>query len=66
MKVSKEDIVGLVTAVEYWFEERDHTMERKHWRDDLDMIARKLGALHTFAKYLVIPHRTDTKPRAFG
>jgi L-seryl-tRNA(Ser) seleniumtransferase len=47
MKVSKEDIVGLVTAVEYWFEERDHTMERKHWRDDLDMIARKLGDLAT-------------------
>src|SRR3954454_615252 len=45
MKVSKEDIVGVVAALEYWFEERDHAQERQRWRDDLAMIAHKLGDL---------------------
>ncbi len=29
MKVSKEDIVGVLTAVEHWFEERDRAAERQ-------------------------------------
>ena len=35
MKVSKEDIIGVSTALEYWFEERDHAAERQKWYDDL-------------------------------
>src|SRR5215475_445968 len=35
MKVSKEDIIGVLTAVEYWFEERDQAAERQKWYDDL-------------------------------
>src|SRR6266536_2325573 len=31
MKVSKEDIIGVLTAVEHWFEERDHDAERQKW-----------------------------------
>ncbi|MBL8690429.1 MAG: hypothetical protein JNL04_15100 [Rhodospirillaceae bacterium] len=45
MKVSKEDIIGVVTALEYWTTERDHPGERKQWADDLDTIARKVTAV---------------------
>src|ERR1700751_6203640 len=43
MKVSKEDIIGVLTAVENWFEDRDHAAERQQWYDDLDAIAERLG-----------------------
>src|SRR6202045_5263897 len=46
MKVSKEDIIGVLTAVEHWFEERDHTAERQQWYDDLEIITERVGALH--------------------
>ena len=42
MKVSKEDIIGVVTALEYWTTERDHPGERKQWAADLDTIAKKV------------------------
>jgi uncharacterized pyridoxal phosphate-dependent enzyme len=45
MKVSKEDIIGVVTALEYWIEERDHPGERKQWAADLDAIAKKVAAV---------------------
>ena len=35
MKVSKEDVIGLLTALEYWIEERDVAVERARWRDDI-------------------------------
>src|SRR5436853_7942609 len=31
MKVSKEDIIGVLTALEYWFEGRDQAEERQKW-----------------------------------
>ena len=40
MKVSKEDIIGVLTAVEHWFEERDHEAEQQQWYDDLEAIGR--------------------------
>src|SRR5882672_5402803 len=43
MKVSKEDIIGVLTAVEHWFEDRDHTAERQQWSDDLAVIAERSG-----------------------
>ena len=45
MKVSKEDIIGAVTALEYWMEERDHPGERKQWAAQLDTIAKKVSAV---------------------
>lgn len=45
MKVSKEEIVGLVAAIEFWAEARDHGAERKRWQDDLDQIAALVTAV---------------------
>lgn len=42
MKVSKEDIVGLVTALEIWFQRRDATIERRRWESDLGIMVAKL------------------------
>jgi uncharacterized pyridoxal phosphate-dependent enzyme len=47
MKVSKEDIVGLLAAVEYWFNERDEAMERRRWRTDCETIAMHLAGIAT-------------------
>src|ERR1700724_1636701 len=55
MKVSKEDIIGVLTAVEHWFEERDHAAERQQWYDDLEIIAERVGALHGAGGELVEP-----------
>jgi L-seryl-tRNA(Ser) seleniumtransferase len=61
MKVSKEDIVGLVTAVEYWFKRRDVAAERRRWQGDLDIIAAKLGGVATTA--IVAPEGVERVPR---
>ena len=42
MKVSKEDVIGVLAALEVWFEERDPAVELRRWNDDLDQIARNL------------------------
>src|SRR5271166_6383385 len=42
MKVSKEDVIGLLTALEYWMEERDVGTERTRWRDDCAEMAKPL------------------------
>jgi L-seryl-tRNA(Ser) seleniumtransferase len=39
MKVSKEDVIGVLTALEVWFGTRDATAEMARWRDDLAEIA---------------------------
>ncbi len=38
MKVSKEDVVGLLAAVEFWMQDRDESGERRRWSDDLAAI----------------------------
>ncbi len=39
MKISKEEVVGILTAVEHWASGRDHNAERARWHDDLAKIA---------------------------
>jgi len=39
MKVSKEDVIGVLTALEIWFERRDPAAELKRWNNDLTVIA---------------------------
>ena len=45
MKVSKEDVIGLLTALEYWMEERDLGAEQNRWRDDCAEMAKPLAGL---------------------
>jgi D-glucosaminate-6-phosphate ammonia-lyase len=63
MKVSKEDIVGVLTAVEHWFEDRDHEAERQKWYDDLEVIAERIRALHGVDGELIEPSGVDRVPR---
>jgi L-seryl-tRNA(Ser) seleniumtransferase len=63
MKVSKEDIVGVLTAVEHWFEDRDHTAERQQWYDDLEIIAERVGAVHGAGSEIIEPSGVDRVPR---
>jgi uncharacterized pyridoxal phosphate-dependent enzyme len=46
MKVSKEDVIGLLAAVEHWTESRDAVVEQRRWRADLEAIAREIPAAH--------------------
>jgi D-glucosaminate-6-phosphate ammonia-lyase len=43
MKVSKEDVIGVLTALEIWFERRDPSAELQRWNNDLAVIASYLG-----------------------
>jgi len=63
MKVSKEDIIGVLTAVEYWFEERDHEAERQNWCGDLAVIAELVAALPGAGSEIIGPSGVDRVPR---
>jgi D-glucosaminate-6-phosphate ammonia-lyase len=63
MKVSKEDVVGVLTAVEYWFEERDRTAERQQWYDDLAVVAERVGRVPGVRSDIIEPHGIDLVPR---
>jgi seryl-tRNA(Sec) selenium transferase len=39
MKVSKEDVIGVLTALEIWFERRDPAAGLRRWNNDLAIIA---------------------------
>ena len=45
LKVGKEEIMGLLAAVEYWAAHRHHAEELKVWEDDLETVARIVTAL---------------------
>ena len=55
MKVSKEDVIGVLTAVEYWLEERDEAAELKHWHEDLQRIAREVAAVPGVTSEVIEP-----------
>jgi uncharacterized pyridoxal phosphate-dependent enzyme len=63
MKVSKEDIIGVLTAVEHWFEERDHAAEKQKWYDDLAIITERVAALHGAGGEIIEPGGVDRVPR---
>jgi len=63
MKVSKEDIVGVVTAVEHWFADRDHAAERQKWYDDLEIITERVAAVHGAGSEIIEPSGADRVPR---
>ena len=63
MKVSKEDIVGVVAALEYWFGERDEAAERRKWDANLAAIAERLRALDGIGGEVLEPSGVDKVPR---
>lgn len=63
MKVSKEDIIGVLAALEYWFEERDHAAERQQWYDDLAAITERVAALPSAGGEIFEPAGVDRVPR---
>jgi L-seryl-tRNA(Ser) seleniumtransferase len=63
MKVSKEDIIGVLAAVEHWFGERDRPAERQRWYDDLAVIAERVGRLRGAKGEMVEPEGVDLVPR---
>jgi L-seryl-tRNA(Ser) seleniumtransferase len=63
MKVSKEDIVGVVTALEYWFGERDRPAERQKWYDDLAAIAERFKQIDGVTGEILEPEGVDRVPR---
>lgn len=63
MKVSKEDIVGVIAALEHWFGERDPAAERKKWDADLAAIAARLAQLDGVHGEVLAPEGVDKVPR---
>jgi len=63
MKVSKEDIVGVIAALECWFEERDPAAERQKWYDDCAAIADRLTELDGVRGEVIEPEGVDRVPR---
>jgi D-glucosaminate-6-phosphate ammonia-lyase len=63
MKVSKEDIVGVIAALEYWFGERDPAAERQKWYDDCAAISDRLTALAGARGEILEPEGVDRVPR---
>ena len=63
MKVSKEDIVGVLAALEYWFGERDVAAERQKWDEDCAVIARRVAQIPGVTSEIVEPAGVDRVPR---
>jgi D-glucosaminate-6-phosphate ammonia-lyase len=55
MKVSKEDVIGVLTAVEYWLKERDEAAELRGWQADLQDIARHVAQVPGVASEVIEP-----------
>jgi D-glucosaminate-6-phosphate ammonia-lyase len=63
MKVSKEDVIGVLTALEYWFGERDEAAERQKWYDDLTIIAERVARTSAVRGEVIEPEGVDLVPR---
>src|SRR5437762_8805582 len=63
MKVSKEDIIGVIAALECWFGARDEADERRKWYEDCATIAARLTRLDGVHGEVVEPEGVDRVPR---
>ena len=63
MKVSKEDIVGVLAALEYWFGERDPAAETQKWLDDLEAIKGRIARRAGAGGEILPPSGVDRVPR---
>jgi L-seryl-tRNA(Ser) seleniumtransferase len=63
MKVSKEDIIGVLAALEVWFGQRDSTAERKRWDEDCAVIAKRVAQIPGAVGEVIAPSGVDRVPR---
>src|SRR5665213_721185 len=63
MKVSKEDIIGVLAALEHWFEERDPDAERAKWDADCAAIAQRIAQIPGITGEVIEPAGVDRVPR---
>jgi D-glucosaminate-6-phosphate ammonia-lyase len=62
MKVSKEDVIGVLAALEYWFGERDEAAERRRWYEDLAVLAKRVEPLPGVTAEIRDPSGVDRVP----
>ena len=60
MKMGKEEIMGLLAAVEYWATERDHESESKQWQSDLSEIAEEVTRASTVTTEILWPENPNS------
>ncbi|MGH7124896.1 MAG: hypothetical protein ACREFI_11030, partial [Stellaceae bacterium] len=63
MKVSKEDVIGCLAAVEYWFEARDPAAELRRWRADLQTITERLARISDAVTDVIEPAGVEKVPK---
>ncbi|HKX07190.1 MAG TPA: aminotransferase class V-fold PLP-dependent enzyme [Stellaceae bacterium] len=63
MKVSKEDVIGCLRAVEYWFETRDAAAELRRWRADLQTIKERLARVSDAVTEVIEPAGVEKVPK---
>lgn len=62
MKVGKEEIMGLLAAVEAWIRTRDHDAEWKEWEDRLAYVTDRVKDLPSVTTDIVLPNRSNYTP----
>jgi L-seryl-tRNA(Ser) seleniumtransferase len=62
MKVSKEDVIGLLTAVEYWIEQRDISEEMARWAGQNADITRLVTAVPGVRTEIIAPEGVVVVP----
>ena len=63
MKVGKEEIMGLLTAVEMWVKYRDHKAEWRIWESWLETISNEVTKVSGVQTRVLQPGRSNVAPR---
>jgi D-glucosaminate-6-phosphate ammonia-lyase len=63
MKVSKEDVIGCLAAVEYWFETRDPAAELRRWHADAQTIADRVARVVDALTEVIGPAGVERVPK---
>jgi len=58
MKISKEEVAGLLAAVEHWADGRDHRAEKARWTSDLETIAALVRKIGTVTAEIEVPAKS--------
>lgn len=62
MKVGKEDVIGVLTALELWFG-RDRDAAHRAWQNDLDTIAERVSQIEGCSADMLPPDHGDEQPQ---